>query len=127
MHRTAVAGRLALAARAAVRDDRRSRHLLPFLGAEALEVVADAERGALLRLAALDGDRPFWSLEFEAIEFDESRYVGARSKVLSTTKLRRLVPDIALTPLERGLAATIRWFELETRALSPASVATPTS
>jgi GDP-L-fucose synthase len=51
--------------------------------------------------------------EFERIRFDESRYVGARSKVLNTGKLRRLVPDLALTPLPEGLARTIEWFERE--------------
>ena len=49
--------------------------------------------------------------EFERIQFDTARYVGARSKCLSVAKLRKLVPDQAMTPLRDGLARTIRWFE----------------
>ncbi|NJP05745.1 MAG: NAD-dependent epimerase/dehydratase family protein [Chloroflexaceae bacterium] len=49
--------------------------------------------------------------DFAAIQFDTSRYVGARSKCLRIDKLRRLVPDLHLTPLEEGLARTIDWFE----------------
>jgi GDP-L-fucose synthase len=56
--------------------------------------------------------------DFQRIEFDTSRYVGARSKCLAVEKLERLVPDLALTPLEEGLSATIDWMarhELERR------------
>lgn len=48
---------------------------------------------------------------FEKIEFDTSRYVGARSKCLSTTKLKKLLPQFSYTSLARGLAQTIDWFE----------------
>jgi GDP-L-fucose synthase len=47
--------------------------------------------------------------DFQQIEFDTSRYVGARSKCLAVEKLHRLVPDLVLTPLEEGLSATIDW------------------
>lgn len=47
--------------------------------------------------------------DFNRIQFDTSRYVGARSKCLSVEKLRRLLPDYKLTPLTDGLAATIKW------------------
>lgn len=46
---------------------------------------------------------------FDQIEFDTSAYVGARSKCLDVTKLRRLAPDTSLTPLPIGLERTIRW------------------
>ena len=55
--------------------------------------------------------------DFPAIQFDTSRYVGARSKCLSIRKLRRLVPDLQFTPLETGLARTIAWFQTEGRRL----------
>jgi GDP-L-fucose synthase len=49
--------------------------------------------------------------DFHAIQFDTSRYVGARSKCLAIGKLRRLLPNLRFTPLETGLARTIQWFQ----------------
>ncbi len=46
---------------------------------------------------------------FERIQFDTSRYVGARSKRLEVGKLRDYVPDLTLTPLALGLRRTIDW------------------
>lgn len=51
--------------------------------------------------------------DFGAIQFDTSRYVGAKSKVLSVKKLRRILPGLKMTPLEVGLEQTINWFMLE--------------
>lgn len=48
--------------------------------------------------------------DFDRIQFDTSRYVGARSKCLSVAKLNRLLPEFSRTPLPDGLALTIRWF-----------------
>jgi GDP-L-fucose synthase len=53
----------------------------------------------------------------EAVEFDTSRYTGARSKCLDTAKLETLVPDLALTPLAVGLKQTVDWFMAERDAL----------
>lgn len=53
--------------------------------------------------------------DFDAIQFDTSRYVGAKSKCLVVDKLRKLIPlthrvsDLRLTPLREGLAATVDW------------------
>lgn len=47
---------------------------------------------------------------FDRIEFDTGRYVGARSKCLDVTRLRTLVPDVRMTPLETGLERTVEWF-----------------
>ncbi|HTI51567.1 MAG TPA: NAD-dependent epimerase/dehydratase family protein [Planctomycetaceae bacterium] len=47
--------------------------------------------------------------DFARIEFDETRYVGARSKCLAVEKLERLLPGFERTPLRDGLAATIAW------------------
>jgi GDP-L-fucose synthase len=49
--------------------------------------------------------------EFERIEFDTTKYVGAMSKCLSVTSLRGHLPDFERTSLREGLARTIRWFE----------------
>jgi GDP-L-fucose synthase len=48
--------------------------------------------------------------DFAQIQFDTSRYVGARSKCLDTSKLRRHIPNLVLTPLDVGLDRTISWF-----------------
>ena len=55
--------------------------------------------------------------DFDSIQFDTTRYVGARSKCLSTGKLLGLIPDLQLTPLETGLARTIEWFQRENPAV----------
>jgi GDP-L-fucose synthase len=58
----------------------------------------------------------------ERIRYDTGRYVGARSKLLEVTRLRSLLPDLTLTPLEEGLARTVAWFrEEQDRLLGPAS------
>lgn len=51
--------------------------------------------------------------DFGAIQFDTTQYVGAKSKCLETAKLRSLMPDLVLTPLDVGLARTIDWFWTE--------------
>ncbi|MBM3855797.1 MAG: NAD-dependent epimerase/dehydratase family protein [Verrucomicrobia bacterium] len=43
------------------------------------------------------------------IQYDASRYVGARSKCLEIARLRRLRPDFAPLPLEIGLPPVIAW------------------
>lgn len=48
--------------------------------------------------------------DFEAIHFDTTRYVGAMSKCLDIRKLKRIMPDLSLTPLHLGLNQTIHWF-----------------
>lgn len=45
------------------------------------------------------------------IEYDESKYVGAKSKCLDVEKLRRLAVDFEPTSLAQGLRRTIAWFE----------------
>ncbi len=43
------------------------------------------------------------------IRYDTSRYAGARSKVLSIKKLKRLMPAYEPTPLAAGLQETLNW------------------
>jgi GDP-L-fucose synthase len=45
------------------------------------------------------------------IEYDTTKYVGARSKVLDVSKLAGLLPTRAGTSLQEGLRATIEWFK----------------
>lgn len=52
-----------------------------------------------------------------AITYDESKYVGAKSKTLVPDKLRLLLPDANFTPLRAGLDQTITWFEEKGAAL----------
>jgi GDP-L-fucose synthase len=49
--------------------------------------------------------------DFSKIEFDTTRYVGTRSKFLEVGKLEKLLPGYRMTPLEKGLEETVRWFE----------------
>jgi len=44
------------------------------------------------------------------IQYDTSRYVGAKSKCLDTHKLKTIVPDFKPIPLREGLKQTIDWF-----------------
>ncbi len=46
----------------------------------------------------------------EKIEYDTSRYVGATSKCLNVEKVKRVLPDYRLAPLDEGLRRTIKWF-----------------
>jgi GDP-L-fucose synthase len=48
--------------------------------------------------------------EFERIQFDTTKYVGAKSKCLSVARLRGHLADFERTPLREGLARTIEWF-----------------
>ena len=56
--------------------------------------------------------------DFNAIQFDTSRYIGARSKLLVVKKVRSLIPDLTVTPLDVGLTKTIEWFWKEREKLS---------
>ncbi|HVX60146.1 MAG TPA: NAD-dependent epimerase/dehydratase family protein [Pirellulales bacterium] len=57
--------------------------------------------------------------DFGRIQFDTSRYVGAKSKCLSVQKLSRLLPDFSRTPLDAGLKTTIDWFWQQRDKLFP--------
>lgn len=47
------------------------------------------------------------------IIYDESKYVGARSKCLSIQRLRQILPAYHLTELKAGIEKTMEWFEGE--------------
>ena len=49
------------------------------------------------------------------IQYDESRYTGARSKCLLTRKLCSVLPDVEMTPLGKGLPQTVDWFVEQVR------------
>lgn len=70
--------------------------------------VGAGEEHSIRDFASLICDRVGYG--FEQVQFDISRYVGARSKVLDISKMRRYIPDLALTPLDVGLQRTIEWF-----------------
>lgn len=54
------------------------------------------------------------------IEFDTSKYTGAKSKFLSIDKLMKIQPDLKLTKLSVGLKEAIDWF-YKTKAYIPHS------
>lgn len=55
--------------------------------------------------------------DFNKIQFDTSRYVGARSKCLDTNRLKKLLPGFQLTSIGEGLEKTIDWFWTEKERL----------
>jgi GDP-L-fucose synthase len=44
------------------------------------------------------------------IKYDKAGYVGARSKCLDISKLKKLKPRLGLTPLTAGLEKTVKWY-----------------
>jgi GDP-L-fucose synthase len=44
------------------------------------------------------------------IQYDATRYVGARSKTLDIGKLKRLLPGFQVKPLKDGLAELVEWY-----------------
>ncbi|MBP9841522.1 MAG: NAD-dependent epimerase/dehydratase family protein [Simkaniaceae bacterium] len=46
---------------------------------------------------------------FEKIEFDLTKYVGAKSKVLNTSFLKSLLTDVQKIPLQEGIKETLTW------------------
>ena len=51
------------------------------------------------------------NFEFDRIEFDTSKYVGAKSKVLNISKSKALLPNYSHRNLESGIGEVIDWFE----------------
>lgn len=49
--------------------------------------------------------------DFNLIQFDSSKYVGAKSKMLDVTKLHNSFPSLKQTNLQEGLEKTIDWFQ----------------
>jgi GDP-L-fucose synthase len=48
-----------------------------------------------------------------AVIYDDTAYVGARSKILNCDKLKSLVPTFHRTDLRQGIQATVKWMESE--------------
>lgn len=59
---------------------------------------------------------------FEKIQFDTSKYVGARSKVLKVDKMHSSLPAFSWTGLQEGLKETIDWFIANRELLLPENV-----
>ena len=49
----------------------------------------------------------------EKIKYDETRYVGAKSKVLDCAKVRSVVQNFHRTELKEGLRQTIKWMQAQ--------------
>jgi GDP-L-fucose synthase len=56
---------------------------------------------------------------FEKIQYDLSRYVGAKSKVLNVQKLKRILPHFSIRPLQSGLEEVVQWFREKELLLRP--------
>ncbi len=79
--------------------------------------IGAGEEHSIRHFARLICDRTGY--DFGRIAFDESRYVGARSKCLSIRKFRRLLPGFTGTPVEEGIGRTVSWFLENREALLP--------
>ena len=44
------------------------------------------------------------------IHYDATKYTGALEKVLNTEKLKKLLPELSLRPLSKGLSETVKWY-----------------
>ncbi len=75
--------------------------------------------GLICEVAGVDAD---------VIEYDTTRYVGAREKVLDVSRLRRLVPGLHRTPIRQGLKTVVDWMEatyFSSHAVPPRPVNAP--
>lgn len=52
----------------------------------------------------------FSGYSFDQIQFDTTRYVGAKSKILCIDKLQSILPNYQTTPLESGIEEVVQWF-----------------
>jgi GDP-L-fucose synthase len=56
--------------------------------------------------------------DFAKIQFDTTKYVGVKSKCLSTQKLKSILGELKRTDLESGLRQTISWFSCQKSLVS---------
>jgi GDP-L-fucose synthase len=49
------------------------------------------------------------------ITYDTSRYTGVRSKRLSIKKLKTLLPEFEMTPIDDALEMTVQWYQDQTQ------------
>jgi len=52
------------------------------------------------------------NFDSKKIVYDESRYVGAKSKMLNVSKVKNVIPNFANRSLEIGLKEVVDWFEI---------------
>ena len=55
----------------------------------------------------------YLSFDHQKIQYDISKYVGAKSKVLNIDKLNKILPKRKQISLKQGLDETIEWFYKE--------------
>ena len=55
--------------------------------------------------------------DFGVIQFDTTKYVGAKSKCLNINKVNTLLPDLKATPIKVGIEKTINWFYANKKVL----------
>ena len=47
----------------------------------------------------------------DRIQYDLTKYVGAKSKVLNVQKLQEILPSFSARPLKQGLEEVVQWFQ----------------
>lgn len=71
--------------------------------------IGSGEEFTIRRFAELICDKVGY--ESNNIQYDTTKYVGAKSKCLSIEKLKAMYPKLKFTPLSLGIAETIDWFK----------------
>jgi GDP-L-fucose synthase len=79
--------------------------------------VGAGEEHTIREFAAIIAERAGY--DRRRIIYDESRYVGARSKCLEVGKLRALLPELRMRALEDGIAETLEWMTSHADVLLP--------
>jgi len=51
--------------------------------------------------------------DFDKIQFDKTKYVGAKSKCLNVSKMRNLLPGMITVPLEKGIGKMVDWVSVQ--------------
>jgi len=79
--------------------------------------IGAGEEHTIREFAAIISDKVGY--DAQRIQYDESRYVGARSKCLDVVRLHALLPDFRPRPLAEGIAETVDWMTEHATALLP--------
>lgn len=84
--------------------------ILPFVKNDLINIGADTDF-SIRQFATIICEEA--GVDPSVIRYDESAYVGARSKILNCEKLREIIPKWKRTELRLGVRRTVRWMEKE--------------
>jgi len=79
--------------------------------------IGAGEEHTIREFAAIISDKVGY--DAQRITYDETRYVGARSKCLDVARLHALLPEFQTRPLAEGIAETLDWMTENANVLLP--------